>query len=60
MKLVSGSDLGLPSNGIYQEPHQIHHNIHSAPSFRDNDDESLYSGSSPAQNNAFRFSFLSE
>ncbi|VDO59570.1 unnamed protein product, partial [Onchocerca flexuosa] len=45
----NGSDLGF-SNTIYQEPHQLHHNAYSSPSFRGADDESLCSGGgSPAQ-----------
>ncbi|EJD76592.1 hypothetical protein LOAG_16475 [Loa loa] len=51
----NGSDLGF-SNTIYQEPHQLHHNTYSSPSFRGADDESLCSGGgSLAQNmNNFR------
>ncbi|VDK76327.1 unnamed protein product [Litomosoides sigmodontis] len=51
----NGSDLGFSST-IYQEPHQLHHNAYSSPSFRGTDDESLCSGGgSPAQNmNNFR------
>uniref|UniRef100_A0A0R3RYC8 WH1 domain-containing protein n=1 Tax=Elaeophora elaphi TaxID=1147741 RepID=A0A0R3RYC8_9BILA len=55
----NGSDLGF-SNTIYQEPHQLHHNVYSSPSFRGADDESLCSGGgSPAQNmNNFRLVFF--
>ncbi|KAM3716779.1 Protein enabled [Dirofilaria immitis] len=51
----NGSDLGF-SNTIYQEPHQLHHNAYSSPSFRSADDETLCSGGGlPAQNmNNFR------
>ncbi|VDM98148.1 unnamed protein product [Thelazia callipaeda] len=45
----NGGDLGF-SNGIYQEPQQLHHNAYSAPTFRTGggDDESLYSGGGSA------------
>ncbi|VDK84988.1 unnamed protein product [Onchocerca ochengi] len=51
----NGSDLGF-SNTIYQEPHQLHHNAYSSPSFRGADDESLCSGggSSAQYTNNFR------
>ncbi|VIO98849.1 Uncharacterized protein BM_BM10544 [Brugia malayi] len=51
----NGSDLGF-SNTIYQEPHHLHHNAYSSPSFRGADEESLCSGGgSQAQNtNNFR------
>ncbi|VDN54600.1 unnamed protein product [Dracunculus medinensis] len=38
----NGVDLGL-SNGVYQEPQQLHV-AHNAPSFRDNDSDSVCSG----------------
>ncbi|VDK46780.1 unnamed protein product [Anisakis simplex] len=42
----NGSELGL-SNGIYHEP-QLHHNAHSAPSFRDADQDSICSTATTA------------
>lgn len=38
----NGADFGL-SNGVYHEPQQLHHNAYSAPSFRDNDQDSICS-----------------
>uniref|UniRef100_A0A915APZ7 Ribonuclease Oy n=1 Tax=Parascaris univalens TaxID=6257 RepID=A0A915APZ7_PARUN len=38
----NGAEFGL-SNGVYHEPQQLHHNAHSAPSFRDNDQDSICS-----------------
>ncbi|VDM40950.1 unnamed protein product [Toxocara canis] len=50
----NGADLGF-SNGVYHEPHQLHHNAHSAPSFRDNDQDSICSAGIPtASANTYR------
>ncbi|MFH4978621.1 hypothetical protein AB6A40_005330 [Gnathostoma spinigerum] len=38
------------SHAVYQEPQHLHHNAHSAPSFRDNDQDSISSGFVPNNN----------
>uniref|UniRef100_F1L4E1 Ena/VASP-like protein n=1 Tax=Ascaris suum TaxID=6253 RepID=F1L4E1_ASCSU len=50
----NGAEFGL-SNGVYHEPQQLHHNAHSAPSFRDNDQDSICSSGVTSMNaNTYR------